>query len=137
MKQDDCIMCQTVDDLAPSKSYCPDHKHTNEGKSMKQDDVREDWEKEFDFLTWNWIIFSEPNGDKNYGFNVLKDFIRSLLASHSTSLLQKMEGIRKVSKYASWFRKGDDNVKYGNRELKGYKKALSDCMAIIKKEGVL
>ena len=76
MKQDDCIMCQTVDDLAPSKSYCPDHKYTNEGKSMKQDDVREDWEREFDFLTWNWIIFSEPNGDKNYGFNVLKDFIR-------------------------------------------------------------
>ena len=62
------------------------------------------------------------------------DAIMSIL---STSLLQKMEGIRKVSKYASWFRKGDDNVKYGNRELKGYKKALSDCIAIIKKEGVL
>lgn len=41
MKQDDCVMCQTVDDLAPSKSYCPDHDYTNEGKSMKQDDVRE------------------------------------------------------------------------------------------------
>lgn len=116
---------------------------------MKQDDVREDWEKEFDnrfgkkqmyckccgneecdhsttgcpwYEERNWTINTDGYCNEQISTLSVKSFIRSLLSSHSTSLLQKMEGLRT---YKFQEVGGLSNMEY---VLK------SDCIAMIKKE---
>ena len=111
MKHDDCPICQAVDDLAPSKSYCPDHKYMNERSPMKQDDVRE----EIDAIVC-MRLRSEYDCDK---------VVDAILKLISTSLLQKMEGLKKKCG-------GDLQMNDEYEQCHGWNAALSDCIAIVK-----
>ncbi len=100
---------------------------------MKQDDVREDWETKFDkeigmIEGYKLCITYEDQRDQDVEYQV-KEFIRSLLASHSTSLLQKMESLRKVCSGIE-----NDELPEGCDCL-AQNNAIDDCIAIVKEQG--
>lgn len=108
-------------------------------KPMKQDDVREtQFEKDLIALirkTYSdkvWLPIPEEYRAKDA---VAADLLRSMapamaglalevFVSHSTSLLQKMEGLKNMGKHS-----GESTCKDCERN-----NALSDCIAMIKKE---
>lgn len=111
---------------------------------MKQDDVREDWEKEL------VRCFSQKGGPQDMNAYVetgtkikyIATFIRSLLASHFTSLLQKMEQVIGEDESVSNIRITGEAAETlgsittaaeGRNKLRAeQRKALSDCIAIVK-----
>ena len=113
---------------------------------MKQDDVREtQFEKDLIALirkTYSdkvWLPIPEEYRAKDA---VAADLLRSMapamaglalevFVSHSTSLLQKMEGLRISKKTID----KNDKVLSVSQRIDIWNAALSDCIAMIKKEG--
>ena len=86
---------------------------------MKQDDVREDWEKEVSIMVRN---IAQQSLDE-WEINAMIKNIMNLFTAHSTSLLQKMEKKKtKVDTFAGWTIHHDE----------GYNEGVSDCIAIVK-----
>ena len=93
---------------------------------MKQDDVREDWEKEYESIFFPATGYT--SADVPQLLETVRSYIRSLLASHSTSLLQKMEGLRKVCSAIE----NDESAE--GCDCLAHNNAIEGCIAIVKEK---
>ena len=134
-KEEKCVMCKTVDDLAPSGSYCADHKYKNP--------PQESWEKEFETL-WNNSDVCECWEDHKNSFvpmalrgkessqsvksiekSKIKSFIKNLLSSEKAQLIQEI--IEKLPKEERLDYSGDTIEMVGKVSFsKGFNQALSE-----------